>query len=74
MNNNFTKEQIEKAFMNALEKITLNVQDDYLSACNSLDKEQQNNPLYREVLAIGIAQRNAVSAVKDALCELLLQD
>lgn len=74
MNNNLTREQIEKAFLNALEQITLTVHDDYLSACDKLDKEQKDNPLLREMLAISIAQSNAVFAVKDALCELLLQE
>lgn len=70
---NINKEQIENIFIKSAQNNLTDLQNQVIEALNQLP-EQQENPLAYAIVASTIAQSNIMSAIKEILNELLIED
>lgn len=70
---NINKEQIENIFIKSAQNNLTDLQNQVIEALNQLP-EQQKNPLAYAVVASTIAQSNIMSAMKEILNELFVED
>lgn len=69
-----TKEEIDELFLQASKEITADLTDQYISALNEIPDNGKNNPLKREVLAITIAQKNSLTAMREIIYKLFAEE
>ncbi len=65
-----TKEQIDKAIEEVSAVIAENTNKAFYDATGYINKEQENNPLAYDIVAITVAQNNAMTAMKEVLYKL----
>lgn len=68
-----TKEQIDEVIAEEIMKISENVHNDYFNAIEKIPEDLKQNPLMYNIIAISIAQGNAISVIRETLYKLLVE-
>lgn len=69
-----TKEQLNQLINDTALEICNNLNEEFISKIDSLSDEQKENPLYREIIAITVAQNNAILVIKEVLMKLFFEE
>lgn len=69
-----TKEQLNHLIDDTALEICNKSNEEFISKIDSLSDEQKENPLYREIVALTIAQNNAISVTKEVLMKLFFEE
>lgn len=71
MNKNITREKLDEIIGQVVKNTLTNVVDQYEVILKSLTKEDQENPLKREITAIYLAQANVIKTMKEIFQKVL---
>lgn len=74
MDAKITKEQFNQLIDDVALKLFSNSTEEFNTALNNLTEEQLKNPLFCDVIAITLAQNNAILVVKEVLTKMFFED